>query len=104
MKITRDTLKILLIAAAVFAVAELGLLFRDMRSAAKETTATTAEAKAARGMVFVPWQLAGEGLSAIMDDYSDFSRIDEANQIFWITSGAKATPGVRLYASVAIAA
>ena len=47
MKPINDTLKILLLAAAVFALAELGLFFRDMRSAAKETTATMAEAKAA---------------------------------------------------------
>jgi methyl-accepting chemotaxis protein len=47
MKTVNDTLKILLLAAAIFVLAELGLFFRDMRSAAKETTATMAEAKAA---------------------------------------------------------
>jgi methyl-accepting chemotaxis protein len=47
MKPINDTLKILLLASAVFALAELGLFFRDMRSAAKETTATMTEAKAA---------------------------------------------------------
>jgi hypothetical protein len=47
MKTINDSLKILLLAAAVFALAELGLFFRDVRSAAKETTATMAEAKAA---------------------------------------------------------
>ena len=47
MKPINDTLKTLLLAAAVFTLAELGLFFRDMQSAAKETTATMAEAKAA---------------------------------------------------------
>jgi hypothetical protein len=47
MRPINDTLKTLLFVAAVFALAELGLFFRDMRSAAKETTATMAEAKAA---------------------------------------------------------
>jgi hypothetical protein len=47
MKAINDTLKILLFAAAVFVLAELGLFFRDMRSAARETTATMAETKAA---------------------------------------------------------
>jgi hypothetical protein len=47
MKTINDALKILLITVAVFVLAELGLFFRDMRSAAKETTATMAETKAA---------------------------------------------------------
>jgi hypothetical protein len=47
MKPINDTMKMLLLAAGVFALAELGLFFRDMRSAAKETSATMAEAKAA---------------------------------------------------------
>ncbi len=47
MKTINYVLKILLIAAALFALAELGLFFRDMRSAARETSATMAEAKAA---------------------------------------------------------
>jgi hypothetical protein len=47
MKPINDTLKILLFAAAVFALVEFGLFFCDMRSAAKETSATMAEAKAA---------------------------------------------------------
>jgi hypothetical protein len=46
MKPINDTLKIVLLAAAVFALAELGLFFRDLRSAAKEASATMAEAKA----------------------------------------------------------
>ena len=47
MKPIHDALRILLIAAAVFALAEFGLFFRDLRSAAKEASATMAEAKAA---------------------------------------------------------
>jgi hypothetical protein len=47
MKAINNTLKTLLLVAAVFALAEAGLFFHDMRSAAKETTATMAEAKAA---------------------------------------------------------
>ncbi len=46
MKPINDALKILLLVVAIFALAELGLFFRDMRSAARETTATMAEAKA----------------------------------------------------------
>ena len=40
-------MKMLLLAAAVFTVWELGLFFRDMRSTAREASATMAEAKAA---------------------------------------------------------
>jgi len=47
MKKLIDVLKMLLLAAAVFAAWELGLFFRDIRSTAKEATATMAEAKAA---------------------------------------------------------
>ena len=42
MKPINDTLKLLLLAAAVFALAELGLFFLDLRSAAKEASATMA--------------------------------------------------------------
>jgi hypothetical protein len=47
MKPINDTLRILLLAATVFALAEVGLFFRDLRSAAKEAAATMSEAKAA---------------------------------------------------------
>lgn len=47
MKPINDILKILLLATAVFALAQVGLFFRDLRSVAKEASATMAEAKAA---------------------------------------------------------
>jgi len=47
MKAVNRTLQALLLIAAVFALAELGLLLRDLRSSAKEASATMAEARLA---------------------------------------------------------
>ncbi len=47
MKRVIDVLKVLLLVAGFWAVSELGLFFHEVVSAAKETTATMAEAKAA---------------------------------------------------------
>ncbi len=47
MKTVGDVLKILLFAVGVFAAAELGFFFHDLRATAREASATMAEARLA---------------------------------------------------------